>query len=136
MPIPSAIALTSIADSSLMVAADERNNFAAIQTAVNALIDYLSTLQSGGITGRISAAGAIVAGSGFTAARNALGQYTVTFTVPFAAAPTVLVAGTGTTFTSQSWLVNPSTTQVVVYGQTGGIGPVDQAFNFLAVATV
>jgi hypothetical protein len=52
--LPSSLALLSIADGSLMVASDERNNYAAVQTAVNALITALSggssgqVLQSGG----------------------------------------------------------------------------------------
>lgn len=36
--IPNALALGNIADGSLMVAADERNNFAAVQVGVNGLI--------------------------------------------------------------------------------------------------
>jgi hypothetical protein len=40
--LPSSLALTNIADGSNIVAADHRNNYAAIQTAVNALIAITS----------------------------------------------------------------------------------------------
>lgn len=54
--IPNSLALTSIADGALMVASDERNNFTAVQTALNSLIATLAAgtsgqvLQSGGGT--------------------------------------------------------------------------------------
>jgi hypothetical protein len=41
-PIPSALALTTVPDSSLITSAPHRNNYAAVQTAVNALIAALS----------------------------------------------------------------------------------------------
>lgn len=44
MSLPSDIALTTIADDSAIVAATHRNNYAAIQTAVNGVIDYLAVL--------------------------------------------------------------------------------------------
>lgn len=47
--VPNTIALQSIADGALEVAADHRNNYAAIQTAVNALIAALS----GGSAGQV-----------------------------------------------------------------------------------
>jgi hypothetical protein len=54
--LPSALALTTIADGSPIIAADHRNNYAAIQTDVNALLTILGAgtnlqvLQSGGGT--------------------------------------------------------------------------------------
>lgn len=47
--LPTSLALTNIADGALAVAADERNNFGAIQTATNALIAALS----GGTLGQV-----------------------------------------------------------------------------------
>lgn len=47
--LPGTLALTSIADGSNIVAADHRNNYLAIQTAVNALKDALS----GGSAGQV-----------------------------------------------------------------------------------
>lgn len=49
MPVPSSLALTNIADGASAVAADHRNNFTAIQTAVNAIIGFLA----GGSTGAL-----------------------------------------------------------------------------------
>jgi hypothetical protein len=45
--VPSSLALASIVDDSEIVASDHRNNYAAIQTAVNALISALSGGSSG-----------------------------------------------------------------------------------------
>ncbi len=46
---------------------------------------------TGIVRGTVSGAGAVVAGSGFTAAKLATGLYAITFTAPFAAAPIVLL---------------------------------------------
>lgn len=48
------------------------------------------------VTGLISGAGAITAGTGFSVVRNGAGDYTVTFTDAFAATPLVLVMNTDT----------------------------------------
>lgn len=40
MPVPSSLSLTSIADGAQIIASDHRNNYAAIQAAVNALIAF------------------------------------------------------------------------------------------------
>lgn len=40
--VPSSIALTTIATSSQILSADHRNNYSAIQTATNGVIDYLN----------------------------------------------------------------------------------------------
>ena len=41
------------------------------------------------ITGRVSSTGTIVAGTGFTVTKGSAGNYTITFTTPFAALPRV-----------------------------------------------
>lgn len=51
-PVPSSLALTSIADNALLVAATHRNNYSAIQTTLNALIAALS----GGTSGQLLSA--------------------------------------------------------------------------------
>lgn len=79
--IPSDLALTTIADGSQRVAAPVRNNFAAIQSAVNDLIGYLSNVYTvyspvwtcasgtapdkgnGTLTGRWTQVGKLVQGS-------------------------------------------------------------------------
>lgn len=134
MSLPETINLSQPGDHTDADAVVQRNDNAAIQTAVNGLISYLASLAIAGLTGRINSDGTIAAGSGFTCVHTALGEYTVTFTAPFSVAPLVVVTGVGAGFTSQSWGVSPSTTAVVVYGQTGGIGPTNQAFDFYAVA--
>lgn len=42
MPVPSSLALTTIQTNAQILSADHRNNYAAVQTAVNALITALS----------------------------------------------------------------------------------------------
>lgn len=44
-----------------------------------------------GLTGLVNANGTVGAGTGFTPVRNAVGNYSVTFTTPFAAPPLILV---------------------------------------------
>lgn len=83
---PSALALTTIADGSLMVASDERNNYTSIQTQFNALLTLLNAgtaaqfLQSGGGT-TVSWAGAYTAYTPVWASSGtavALGNGTIT----------------------------------------------------------
>lgn len=54
MPVlPSSLALTNIPDGTLAVAADLRNNYAAIQVAANALIDALNDGAAGDVLGGV-----------------------------------------------------------------------------------
>lgn len=92
--------------------------------------------EAGRLTGRIADNGTISAGSGFTiAAHGTTGQYDITFDTAYAATPAVQVTGNVTTFSSNSWAADPSTTGVSVYSQTGGIGPVDAGFTFTVLPT-
>lgn len=43
MSVPTSLALTGIVDDAEIIAADHRNNYSAIQTAVNALISFFSS---------------------------------------------------------------------------------------------
>jgi len=43
MPVPSSLALTNIADGASLVASDHRNNYTAIQAAVNALTSFFGS---------------------------------------------------------------------------------------------
>lgn len=88
------------------------------------------------ITGRVTSYGTSIAGSGYGVAHSGTGIYLITFTVPFTTVPTVTVSGVVTGATSNSWGINPTLSQVTVYSQTGGVGAVDQAFNFVAQTTV
>lgn len=49
MAVPSVLALTSIPEDAPIISATHRNNYAAVQTAVNALIGFLTTGNSGSI---------------------------------------------------------------------------------------
>ncbi len=61
-----------------------------------ALIRQLQGALSGNrvVRGTVSAAGTLANGEGWTCVKNATGDYTVTFTTPFASAP-VVVPGVG-----------------------------------------
>lgn len=84
------------------------------------------------MTGKVDATGARVAGTGFTSARIALGHYFITFNTPFAAIPVMTVALVTGGFTSNSVAVFPTVNGCDVWSQTGGVGPVDMAFDFTA----
>lgn len=87
-----------------------------------------------GITGRVSAAGAILAGSGYSITKGAAGVYTVNFTPVLAAVPiflaTVNTAG-GYMISSTAAPTNASVPLSVV--SDAGI-LTDQGFSFLALA--
>lgn len=51
MPVPSALALTTIADGALITAAPHRSNYTAVQAAVNALIGFLDGESNGALLG-------------------------------------------------------------------------------------
>lgn len=90
------------------------------------------------ITGTVNADGTIADGTGFSlSTHSTTGQYDITFGTAFGSVANVQVTGVDTTFTSQSWTVSaPDVGGVSVFGQTGGIGPVDHAFSFVAQASV
>jgi hypothetical protein len=86
------------------------------------------------ITGRVSGAGAIISGTGYTPVRTALGIYTITFTTPFAAAPVPVVTSAvqNGIITSIDLIV---TTGFRVENVTPGGVSVDQPFTFLVAET-
>lgn len=92
-----------------------------------------STSALNGLTGAVSAAGAILSGSGFTVAHPATGKYVVTATSPLGAAPIVVATansqycviqtvGAITTTTFTIWTIDGSTANLT-----------DFPWNFLAV---
>jgi hypothetical protein len=88
------------------------------------------------LTGQISSAGAIIAGSGFTVIRNAVGVYTVTFNVAFPAVPTVtastVAGGTGDGIQVSAKGVG----SFIVHGyDTNTQAARDEAFDFIAMQT-
>lgn len=82
--LPASIALTTIADGAQAVAADHRNNFASVQTALNALIAILA----GGASGQM-----LQSGGGTTVAWG--GTY-ADYTPTWAASGAAPVIGNGT----------------------------------------
>lgn len=85
------------------------------------------------VAGTISSAGGVGIGSGFTAVRNSIGDYTVTFTNPFNSQPILSVtAQTGGGADATCILVTSSANSFRV--QTTSIGNLaDIAFNFIAI---
>lgn len=98
------------------------------------------TPPSGGaqLTGQITSGGGITAGTGFTVAHGGTGLYTVTFTTPFAATPTIVT----TIFDSggsQHHAMDITAQSAAAFSVkiTDNVGtPVDTFWNFLATTTV
>jgi hypothetical protein len=93
-----------------------------------------------GVTGRVSAAGAIVGGSGFTVVRSATGTYSITFNSALISTPVVLVALTDTAaaahVVSNTTFPTPTTTGFGVRTLNTSFVNTDCAFNFLARPTI
>jgi hypothetical protein len=87
------------------------------------------------VSGRVSAAGAVVSGAGFSASRTSTGVYVVDFTPDFAAAPAVLVTPSGTAAPFHATFVaTPAAGSVTVeIVAPDGTTPLNAAFNFVAV---
>lgn len=127
MALPASLSLTSIADSSTIVASDHRSNYAAIQTAVNGLITYLTALASPTLAGFVNADGTIPAGfTGYSVVAHGSGSYDVTFSVAYGAAPAVVAEQVtlGTTLTVSS--IATTGFHVATQGSANG------AFTFFA----
>lgn len=134
MSLPSSIALTTIADDSDIDAAPHRNNYAAIQTAVNGLIAWGATVGvASGLTGLIASDGTTTAGTGFTSARSSAGVYVITFSPMLTAVPVVIAQSLFTSgFISAVFTVAPTTGGFTVTTFSGG-SPTDCAWNFFTV---
>ncbi len=87
------------------------------------------------VRGTISTAGAIVAGSGFSIAHTDVGHYTITFTTPFSAAPTIassgdIPQGSGAfTYVNVDNITTSSAQVLLIVSTQFGDGP----FHFIAV---
>lgn len=90
------------------------------------------------LVGHVNSNGTIAAGTGFTVVRNGTGDYTINFTVPFGAAPIVLVTPgtTGVQATATIDTVGASSCRVKIANNSGAyggtIGPSDAEFYFKA----
>lgn len=88
------------------------------------------------IRGRVSGAGAIIQGTGFTVVRNSTGHYTVTFGVAFAAAPNVQVTATNTSGPLLAIVDGAAvgSFRVSMLNVGSGSADTDSQFDFRAVA--
>ncbi len=86
------------------------------------------------VTGIVTGAGAIAAGTGFTVNRTGVGVYVIAFTASqFAATPVCLVNAIDATLTLPTPITR-SQNGFTVDMRTAGNAPVDNAFNFSAFA--
>jgi hypothetical protein len=81
----------------------------------------------GGITGTT---GAVAFGTGFTCVRNAVGDYTITFSTAFPATPAV--AGTATAWVMATTTLSATSWRVTVFNSTTGAA-LDRDFTFIAI---
>lgn len=83
------------------------------------------------ITGSVTGAGAVTAGTGFTVNRTGAGRYVITFTLAFTAAPVVVVSVVAATG-NETLTVNASTTTAFQVNTNDAGAAVDRAFYFIA----
>ena len=98
---------------------------------------YPQTTTSTLVTGQVSSAGAVVAGTGFSVVQNSTGNYTVTFTTPFTSAPTIVLSTleASANFRTAELLAVSASSFTYATG-TPAAGPVNTAVHFIADATV
>lgn len=114
-PIPATLGLTTVADGSSIVASDHRNNYAAIQAAVNELIAALSSGNAGDV---LTSAGASAVQWGGGVPTGALLEYGA------AAAPTGWLLCDGSAISRATYA-----TLFGVVGTTYGVGDGSTTFN-------
>jgi hypothetical protein len=76
------------------------------------------------LTGRVSSAGAVATGTGFTITKGGIGVYTVNFTTPFASVPTVL-------FLSVEQIAMPVTNPAASVNSVGVVWYTDKLGNII-----
>ena len=90
------------------------------------------------ITGRINNGGGIIAGTGFSIVKGAAGKFTINFTSPFSAVPTVLCSSAfGASTNAVVDITVPMTVSsigIVTFNTTTGVAS-DENFNFVAFPT-
>ena len=87
----------------------------------------------GTTTGQVTSGGSVTAGTGFTVNHSATGTYAVTFTTPYAAAPTVIANATSVTRTVQ--ITAQSTSGFTASITDHNNAAQDAGFNFVAFVT-
>lgn len=83
------------------------------------------------LRGQVSAAGAVVLGSGFTSSRSSAGIFAVNFTTAFSAQPVVVPSLFGATGNFNVAGANAASCQVNTYDTAWAAA--DRAFNFIAI---
>jgi microcystin-dependent protein len=82
-------------------------------------------------SGRISSAGAIVRGAGFTCSKTGTGVYAITFTAAYLRVPFVQVTGEGAAQAAETtWMVAPATTGVTIRSFSTASSAIDDSFTF------
>lgn len=85
------------------------------------------------VRGEVSAAGAVSRGSGFTVVRNSAGNYTVTFSTAFSAAPIVVASFIdGGIFAARVSATSTTATTIITFNSVGT--STDSAFQFHAIS--
>jgi hypothetical protein len=102
------------------------------------LRDNLNALNGSGpggfIRGKINSDGSIASGTGFSVTAHTTGLYTITFTVPFSAAPIVLcTADEGVSAVFIEINTGPSASSFVANPRNTSAVSVDIAFGFVAI---
>ena len=85
------------------------------------------------IRGEVGSAGAVVRGSGFTSVRNAVGNYTVTFTTAFSAPPVVIATPASAAGAHGIEVSSVSTTAFTILTNNRGAS-LDSPFAFHAMS--
>lgn len=88
------------------------------------------------VTGIVGSAGSVDAGTGWSVVQNSTGDYTVTFDVPFASLPVVLVSGSdahGATICVETSGVSAAGFNAITFTTVPALS--DRGWNFVAFAT-
>jgi hypothetical protein len=108
----------------------------AIQANLEALATQVSPPRI--VRGQVSATGTVVHGTGYSVVRNAAGDYTITYTTPFADVPTTLPVAQNTGGFSavvNTGRPNTAATFSVWIFDTATKVQTDSIFHFIAVLT-
>lgn len=114
---------------------DLLSDFEILRVKVEALERLVGSTLHNNINGRITAAGAITSGTGFTITKGAAGLYTINFTNPFPVVPITLVQGNGPNSDCIITTTGHTTIAVNVQAYVVSLGVLtNQNFHFLVMA--
>jgi hypothetical protein len=92
----------------------------------------IGRIGSGRVRGQVGSDGSITRGSGFTAAKNSTGVYTVTFTVAFPAVPIVVATPAGSTLGVNVATADHAVGSFRAFCSNAAGSAADSAFTFIA----